>query len=499
MKRIVILITIVTMLITTTLCVHAEGLDFSKIDTETLKYMQGLIEAELASRENSETEVISSAEKYTNAAYTYILKDDGTVSLIDYSWADHVNGNDLRVPATIDGYAVTEIAANCFAKHDDHTRIATLVIPEGIETIGRLAFYDITINHISVPKSVVNIDEGAFASMFTTISVDKNNSFYTAVGNGLYHKPSKSLIALAHEDASILDGITRIGAYACYMVEGDEENQYLIPSTVMQIGDHAFYMAELWTHEDNQRNIPAVDIGESAFEHVEFVFFNDYHSSYPDNMCITLSNALEVIPAACFRDASCSAYASEKYFSSRTFDYEWRKIHDPKPLQIALPESLRVIDESAFANNSTYNDGEVNLVGGLPKHLENIGNSAFSMLKIVRLDTTNLFSDMDSLRSIGDSAFEKVTIVADNRETDIITITVPSTVTSIGAHALSFKNAVAHTIYLPESVVAIGEDAFNKSNATLHISEGSYAANWAVQNAFRYTGGGVDDLSWLNN
>ena len=47
-------------------------------------------------------------------------------------------GGDVVIPATIDGQAIREIAANAFANNKD---ITTVVIPEGVEKIGHRAFF----------------------------------------------------------------------------------------------------------------------------------------------------------------------------------------------------------------------------------------------------------------------------------------------------------------------------------------------------------------------
>ena len=482
------------MMLWMTLTAVAEEFDPSDYDTEALIYIRDMIEKEIAQRELVSEQDNQQRSIYSNAAYSYYVNEDGTVTLSGYSWNDHSNGDDLIVPSTIDGYSVSGIADKCYADHEKNVKVGTLVIPEGIVEVGSLAFYDLRINHISIPASATVIQEGAFASVFDTISVGSGNNLYTVVNNALYEKASKKLIAIAYMGAEILDGIESIGAYACYKVTGDKEHQFLIPDSVVSIGDYAFYGAELWTLDNTIRYIPAVHIGVSAFENAEFLFYD----SLQENRYICFNKDLESISQRCFYNTSQGRHTYEKYFSTSAFDYRWRYKTYDEPLTLVLPSALKTIEESAFSADEYY-DTDISLRNGFPIGLEVIGERAFGYQGIIDVNSSDMFGGCTSIKRIGVNAFAESTIHSDNRDTPITSVSLPETTTSLGSGALNFAGKDPHTVYIPGSVELIGNDAFNKSSATLYVTNGSYAAEWASSNAYRYTTGGDTDLSWLND
>lgn len=68
---------------------------------------------------------------------------------------------DLAIPASIDGVAVTAIAARAFFANPWLRRV---VLPEGLTTIGRQAFYACPLAQVSLPVSLAQIGEEAFAA-----------------------------------------------------------------------------------------------------------------------------------------------------------------------------------------------------------------------------------------------------------------------------------------------------------------------------------------------
>jgi hypothetical protein len=116
----------------------------------------------------------------------------------------------VRIPPQIQGIPVTHIGKNAFAK----TNIASVVIPDGVISIGDYAFQSCerlvsvtipngvtsigsfafcgcnSLTSVTIPNSVKDIGDGAFAvcTSLTTINVANDNSSYTAINGILYNK-----------------------------------------------------------------------------------------------------------------------------------------------------------------------------------------------------------------------------------------------------------------------------------------------------------------------
>ena len=88
--------------------------------------------------------------------YEYSLNEDGTVTITDYKGTDPA----LVIPSEIDGKTVTALDGYSFWMDDNLTSV---VIPEGVKSIGKYAFNaSKNITSITVPSSVTTIGDAAF-------------------------------------------------------------------------------------------------------------------------------------------------------------------------------------------------------------------------------------------------------------------------------------------------------------------------------------------------
>ena len=98
---------------------------------------------------------------------TYMIMSEGTVAVSHNEQSGDVIINKTTI---IDGktYQVTTIAENAFK---DNQAIRSVLIPEGISSIGENAFYGcINLQHVNLYKDVNRIDQRAFANIGTTSS-----------------------------------------------------------------------------------------------------------------------------------------------------------------------------------------------------------------------------------------------------------------------------------------------------------------------------------------
>ena len=121
--------------------------------------------------------------------------------------------------------------------------IMTVVIEDGITSIGNKAFYDHAFTSVTIPNSVTTIGEFAFLDCkLTSITVDENNANYKSVNGVLYSKDGKTLIQYpaSKSDTSyvIPDGVTTI--FKSAFENSDNLTSITIPNSVTSIGDFAF-------------------------------------------------------------------------------------------------------------------------------------------------------------------------------------------------------------------------------------------------------------------
>lgn len=106
-------------------------------------------------------------------SYSYQIKDDGTISLINYQWTDK---EVVYIPEEIDGYKVTEIGGAAFSYHEE---IKEIYVPDSIKIIRLASFGDCnTLEAIFFEGDVDEIEEYAFVGFNGVIYAEKNTNVY---------------------------------------------------------------------------------------------------------------------------------------------------------------------------------------------------------------------------------------------------------------------------------------------------------------------------------
>ena len=181
-----------------------------------------------------------------------------------------------------------------FEKNDD---ITTVVVGEGVTSIGYMSFYlcsmsDIilpstlqTIGDLAfgicasirgefvIPANVTSISETAFNSCLniTSFAVDKNNKNYKSINGVLFNKNGSSIIIFPpgrKQTYNIPDGVTTIGNHAFNSSQG-LSSELSIPEGVTTIGNSAFYNCFGIT----RLSLPSTltDIGSDAFSNCHYL------------------------------------------------------------------------------------------------------------------------------------------------------------------------------------------------------------------------------------
>ena len=418
---------------------------------------------------------VAGAETYTYGDFEYVILDDDTVEITDYSGYERV----LDIPSSIDGKSVTSIGESAFSccyyllsitipdsvtsignSAFTHTKFTRITIPDSVTSIGNSAFAYTDLTSIIIPDSVISIGDYAFSTSTNLASVTISDSV-TSIGNYVFDA-CYSLKSVTIPDGvtsigdstfsncaslasiTIPDGVTSIGNSAfdgCTRLTG-----VIIPDSVTNIGDYAFcscYNLTSITIPDSVTNIGVGTFAAcSGLRSIDLASENSNYISVDGVLFNKDKTQLKCYPAG-KTDKTYTIPDSVTIIDDSAFD------HCTRLTSIIIPYGVTRIGNRTFCNC----EGLTNII--IPHSVTSIGNVAFYHCE-------NLTSIMitGSVRSIDNGAFEGCK--------SLTSITIPDSVTSIGESAFYDCTSLA-SITLPDSLMSIGDNAFEYCNSLKHI------------------------------
>ncbi len=275
------------------------------------------------------------ASAETSGDYTYTVLDDGTVRITRYNGS----GGDITVPAKLDGKAVSEVASYVFY---NNYRIKSLTFSNGIKKISdRVVYWCSNLETISIPASVTDIGETAFAGCsYTTLKVSSSNQNYAASGNVLFSK-DKTVLYLAPRSIgsyTVPSTVKRIGNGAFRECTGLKSITF--PSGLEEISANAFSECSGLT----EIKLPASvkDLGDGAF------------SNCSSLNKLTLQSGLESIGNYCFY--SCLSLTGAALPSTLTYVGSEAFMNCNTLKTVTVPESVTSIGYHAFGYSYVGNE-----------------------------------------------------------------------------------------------------------------------------------------------
>lgn len=108
-------------------------------------------------------------EKYSGEYFAtrleYEVNEDGTATVTGALHDSTYYWNRLLIPAELDGHPVTAVAGDAFSGY----RLESVILPEGLQSIGDHAFRNVPLRTAEIPDSVTSIADNAFDSSHSLI------------------------------------------------------------------------------------------------------------------------------------------------------------------------------------------------------------------------------------------------------------------------------------------------------------------------------------------
>ena len=461
--------------------------------------------------------------KTENAAFRYVLKEDGAVIQKIAAMRE-----ELVIPAVLDGHPVGEVGSRVLERSGS-VQVKTLIIEEGIRRIGDYAFsYSMDLERLQLPESLVSIGRGAFSFCHSlnrvnlpaglTVGSIGTDAFDNIGADSLTLSDGTDLMALS------LEAYRREGRYASGMIMCPYRDGfgYLVRPDggaviVYGYGDAGFVIPEsLGSH-------PVREIGDSAFEDchwmeslilpegVETIGKRAFYGC--ENLkTVRLPSTITWIGSKAFiktateeiRLPEGGIQAAEDWYvgpekqdetgkwryclladqTAAIVDFTYSESLDFPPAvdgypvtviqagsgngadrvrEATIPDTVRVIDEAVFSGMN----GLEKII--LPAGLERIGAGAFSNTGLKEIIIP------EGVTVIEEGTFDGCSFLK--------TVKLPSELREIGNGA--FRNCGLTSVSFPESLRVIGEKAFHSHQikdltipaGVTRIGNGAFSAN----------------------
>ena len=370
---------------------------------------------------------------------------------------------EILIPTTYNGLPVVSVEASAFL---DKTSITSVVLPDGITSIGENAFNGCeSLTSVTFGKNsqLSSIGPGAFNYCYSLESITIPESV-TSIGSEAFNYCCGLRSVTFGENSQL----TSIGDYAflgCYSIES-----ITIPASVTSIGEWAFVecyrLVEVWNLSKLNITAGSEDNGYVGYyakrvetEPSESYVYTDENGYviYYDGKVKALINYTgnetkltipdDITELNCFALSDCYNITSVTFGENSQLTsigdgaFNWCESLE----SITIPDSVTSIGDWAFCCCAKLTSITI------PDGVKSIGNYAFE--ECTALESITI---PGSVLSIGYSAFEGCTALK--------SITIPGRVLSIGYSAFEGCTALK-SITIPGSVLSIGDNAFKECTA----------------------------------
>ncbi len=343
--------------------------------------------------------------------------------------------NDIEIPATYNGYPVTEIGASAFK---NYTNLHSIILPDSIISIGTSVFEGC--NHlidVKIPDNVTSYGNSVFKNCTMLESVVIGNGI-TVINRETFYQ------CVALTSITIPEGITLISDYAFYNCS--VLSDVSLPSSLKSIGTYAFSscgMLKGITIPEGVETIGTQAFSSSALREIALPNSITELGSYVFRACFSLTkanvpNKLDLIPTGLFTLCSKLEQVDISEGINKISNEAFYGCYSLKSLTV--PEGVTEIGVHTF-----YNCKALKTLS-LPDSLTKIAVEAFVKCKSLESLTLSNITDM------GENAFQN--------KYSLVSVTIPDSVTLIGGSA--FRSCFKlKSVVIGKSVETISACAFS--------------------------------------
>ncbi|MFR1272053.1 MAG: leucine-rich repeat domain-containing protein [Eubacterium sp.] len=419
---------------------------------------------------------------YENTNIKSVIIESGVTSIGDcafedcyFTYENFVNNSNVELddsskPTIVD----TDTGGFCIKDNElvnmrPTYAIGEITIPNSVTSIDSSAFYGCSsLTSVTMSNSVTSIGNPAFenCTSLTSIEVSDNNGNYSSVDGVLFNKDKSELITYpagktdseyvipnsvisigdsAFENCTSLtsvtipDSVTIIGRSA--FENCTSLTSVTIPNSVTSIGDYAF---------SNCTSLKSIEVSENNknYASIDGVLFNKDKSelvTYPAGKTdseYVIPNSVTSIGYSAFEN--CTSLTSVTIPDSVT-SIDYSAFENCTSLtSVTIPNSVTSICDSAFYNTAYYND-KSNWNNGVLYISDCLIDTNYNF------DSTTDYIIKDGTRIIADYALSH----CDN----LTSVIIPNSVTSIGDSVFSDCTSLK-SVTIGNSVTSIGSSAF---------------------------------------
>ena len=319
-----------------------------------------------------------------------VVVGDNVTTIGDYAFYSHGSLEKITI-----GNSVTTIGDYAFSWC---TSLASITIPDSVTSIGDYAFYDCTsLASVIIGDSVNTIGMYAFyyCDNLASFIVNSNNEYYSNDEYGvLFNKDKTTLIQYPM---------------------GNTRTSYVIPNSVVTIGDDAFFLCN---------NLTSVTLPNSVTTIGDYAF----------NCCASLTNVS--IPD------SVITIGNSAFYNCTNLE------------NITIGNNVTSIGDGAFADCDSLTQVII------PESVTTIGDGAFrycDSLTSIIIDSNNQYYSSDEYAVLFNK--DKTTLIQYPMGNARTSYAIPKSVTTIGDWAFAFCDSLT-SVTIPDSVITIGDCAF---------------------------------------
>ena len=311
------------------------------------------------------------------------------------------------------------------------TNITTVIIQDGVTSIGNNSFYNHTgLTSVTIPNSVTSIGNYAFSGCTGLTSITIPNSV-TSIGDGAFNG-CKGLTSI-----TIPNSVNTIASGAFRDCSG--LTSITIPNSVTSIGTSAF---------NGCTGLTSVTIPNSVTS-IELAAFYDCSGL----TSVTIPNSVTAVGTSAF--GGCTGLTEINIGNG-----------------LASTDNLFLSGDKLKSINVADGNNNFSSIGGV---LFNKQGTSLNRYPSGKPETT--YEIPSSVTSIGNSAF--------NGCTGLTSITIPNSVTSIGNNAFQ-KCTGLTSMTIPASVTSIGNYAFDACTGLTEIKVDAGNTNYVVEGGILY-------------